>query len=112
MATVKLNTPFDKKDIQNLKVGDTVYITGKMFTARDECHLKMLELHKIPPAWDNPIFSIRTIPNKIEKLRGELCDENCAIWGEKWEYRDFNDLRSDLNMIFEKLEVVGVKKFE
>ncbi|MCK4225999.1 fumarate hydratase C-terminal domain-containing protein, partial [candidate division WOR-3 bacterium] len=37
MATVKLNTPFDKKDIQNLKVGDTVYITGKMFTARDEC---------------------------------------------------------------------------
>ncbi|MCK4527189.1 fumarate hydratase C-terminal domain-containing protein [candidate division WOR-3 bacterium] len=46
MATIKLNTPFDKKDIQNLKVGDTVYISGKMFTARDECHLKMLELHK------------------------------------------------------------------
>jgi len=46
MATLKLNIPFDKKDILNLKVGDTVYITGKMFTARDECHLKMLKLHK------------------------------------------------------------------
>ena len=34
MATIKLNTPFDKKDIQNLKVGDTVYISGKMKTRK------------------------------------------------------------------------------
>ncbi len=46
MATIKLNTPFDKEDILNLKVGDTVYITGNMFTARDEAHLEMLKLHK------------------------------------------------------------------
>ena len=46
MSEIKLETPFKREDIRNLKVGDTVYITGRMFTARDECHLKMLELHE------------------------------------------------------------------
>ncbi len=46
MATLKLNTPFKREVIQNIKVRDIIYITGKMFTARDEGHKKMLKLHK------------------------------------------------------------------
>jgi fumarate hydratase subunit beta len=46
MSIHKLITPLDKNEILKLKLQDTVYITGKLFTARDECHLKMLELHK------------------------------------------------------------------
>ncbi len=46
MSIHKLITPLDKNKILKLKLQDTVYITGKLFTARDECHLKMLELHK------------------------------------------------------------------
>jgi len=43
-----LNTPADKEDIKKLKVGDIVYVTGKIFTARDEAHHMMLEKDKIP----------------------------------------------------------------
>jgi tartrate/fumarate subfamily iron-sulfur-dependent hydro-lyase beta chain len=46
MSVYKLKTPLDKNEILKLKLQDTVYITGKLFTARDECHLKMLEIHK------------------------------------------------------------------
>lgn len=46
MSIHKLITPLDKNEILKLNLQDTVYITGKLFTARDECHLKMLELHK------------------------------------------------------------------
>lgn len=44
MAEKRLTTPFSEKEIRSLGVGDTVYVTGKIFTARDEAHHKMLEL--------------------------------------------------------------------
>ena len=43
-----LNIPADKEDIKKLKVGDIIYVTGKIFTARDEAHHMMLEKDKIP----------------------------------------------------------------
>jgi fumarate hydratase subunit beta len=46
MKKIKLNTPLSIKDIKNLSVGDTVYVSGKLFTARDETHKKMIELKK------------------------------------------------------------------
>lgn len=46
MAEKKLNTPLSEEETRKLRVGDTLYISGKMFTARDECHLKMLEMKK------------------------------------------------------------------
>jgi len=41
-----LTLPLKKEDIQKIKIGDILYITGTLFTARDEAHLKMLELPK------------------------------------------------------------------
>jgi tartrate/fumarate subfamily iron-sulfur-dependent hydro-lyase beta chain len=34
------------EDIKKLNVGDTIYISGKIFTARDEAHHKLLEADK------------------------------------------------------------------
>lgn len=35
-----------KKDVKKLKVGDIVYLNGKIYTARDEAHLKIIEMLK------------------------------------------------------------------
>jgi len=41
-----LKTPVPEEDIRKLKAGDLVYLTGTIITARDEAHLKALELHE------------------------------------------------------------------
>ncbi|XRO76885.1 FumA C-terminus/TtdB family hydratase beta subunit [Methanocaldococcus sp. 10A] len=35
-----------KKDVRKLKVGDIVYLNSKVYTARDEAHLKIIEMIK------------------------------------------------------------------
>lgn len=39
----RLRTPLSDRDVENLRVGDIVYVTGIMVTARDEAHKKVLE---------------------------------------------------------------------
>ena len=46
MVVVKLKTPISVDAVRKLSVGDTIYITGTMVTARDEGHRKLLELHE------------------------------------------------------------------
>jgi tartrate/fumarate subfamily iron-sulfur-dependent hydro-lyase beta chain len=41
-----LETPVKEEDIRKLKVGDVVFLSGTIITARDEAHLKALELHE------------------------------------------------------------------
>lgn len=43
MVEYRLKTPVGKEEILKLNVGDVVYITGTMITARDEAHVRMLE---------------------------------------------------------------------
>ena len=43
MATYNLTTPISEEAIRKLRVNDIVYITGTMFTARDEAHERALE---------------------------------------------------------------------
>lgn len=43
---IKLTTPITIESIKNLKKGDTVLISGKIFTARDAAHKKILEYYK------------------------------------------------------------------
>jgi len=38
-----LKTPIGKEDILKLEVGDVVYVTGTLITARDEAHMRILE---------------------------------------------------------------------
>jgi fumarate hydratase subunit beta len=46
MATYKLKTPISETDIRKLKVNDVVYISGTIFTARDQAHRRALEIQK------------------------------------------------------------------
>ncbi len=39
-----LKTPLSDEDVSELRVGDIVYVTGIMVTARDEAHKKILEV--------------------------------------------------------------------
>ena len=44
--------PVKKEKIKKLRKGDILYITGKIFTARDEAHHKMLEIDKDKISFD------------------------------------------------------------
>jgi fumarate hydratase subunit beta len=46
MAVYKLKTPISEEEIRKLKVGDTLYVSGTIVTARDQAHRRALELHK------------------------------------------------------------------
>jgi tartrate/fumarate subfamily iron-sulfur-dependent hydro-lyase beta chain len=41
-----LKTPVPEEEIRKLHAGDLIYVTGTVITARDEAHLKALELHE------------------------------------------------------------------
>ncbi|ABM80030.1 FumA C-terminus/TtdB family hydratase beta subunit [Hyperthermus butylicus] len=40
----RLRTPLSEEDVRKLRVGDIVYLSGLIFTARDAAHRKILEL--------------------------------------------------------------------
>lgn len=40
---VKINTPLDHTILEKLKIGDQVYISGEIYTARDAAHKRMIE---------------------------------------------------------------------
>ena len=41
-----LTTPIPPEDLKKIKIGDIVYLSGTVVTARDEAHLKALEMHE------------------------------------------------------------------
>ena len=44
MATYTLTTPLSSEDTKMLKAGDTVFLNGTIFTARDAAHKRLVEL--------------------------------------------------------------------
>lgn len=46
MAEYRLRTPISEEDIRKLHVGDTIYISGTMVTARDSAHKRALEFFR------------------------------------------------------------------
>ena len=42
-----LQTPLKKEDIMKLNIGDVVYVSGEILTARDEAHARILEMKEI-----------------------------------------------------------------
>ncbi len=41
-----LTTPIPQEDLKKVKIGDIVYLSGTVVTARDEAHLKALEMYE------------------------------------------------------------------
>lgn len=46
MTEFRLSTPVSEIEVRRLKAGDIVYLSGKMFTARDAAHERMLEYYR------------------------------------------------------------------
>lgn len=57
MQEYKIELPVDEKTLKKLKIGDSVYLTGIIYTSRDEAHLKILQMlrkgEKIPVDYRN-----------------------------------------------------------
>jgi fumarate hydratase subunit beta len=43
MTEYKLTTPIKEGDVRKLRIGDVVYVTGVIYTARDEAHQRLME---------------------------------------------------------------------
>jgi fumarate hydratase subunit beta len=64
-----INTPFSKEMAESLNCGDSVYISGVIYTARDAAHKKMVELidkgEKLPiELQDSIIYYVGPTPAK------------------------------------------------
>ena len=71
----RLKTPLAEKDVRDLKLGETIYLDGVIFTGRDEVHIHALEYlekgKKIPVGFKGAaLFHCGPIMRKV---------------GEKWE---------------------------
>ena len=44
MAVYRLTSPADRGAVARLRIGDTVYVTGLIFTARDQAHRKIISI--------------------------------------------------------------------
>ncbi|RKZ27147.1 TRZ/ATZ family protein, partial [bacterium] len=44
MAEYNLTTPLSEDDVRKLRVGDTVFLSGIVYTARDSAHKRLVEM--------------------------------------------------------------------
>ncbi|MFX1474530.1 MAG: FumA C-terminus/TtdB family hydratase beta subunit [Promethearchaeota archaeon] len=69
MATYELTTPITEEAIRKLRVNDLLYITGTIFTARDEAHERALKMKAEHPLPINPnglaVFHCGPIVRKV-----------------------------------------------
>lgn len=70
-----LTTPLSLDDIMKLKAGDIVYISGTIYTARDEAHLRILEFTK----------NNTSLPFDLEGAAVYHCGPLMKQEGKKWK---------------------------
>jgi len=61
MAIYELTTPISEQDVRMLRVGDTVYLSGVVVTARDAAHKFMMESFIRPgsiPGAERPLYEL------------------------------------------------------
>ncbi len=73
--TKKLSTPLTKNKVNNLKAGDTVYISGTIYTGRDAAHQRLIDAinngDKLPFELENSIiYYVGPTPPKPGKAIG------------------------------------------
>ncbi len=101
MATYHLKTPLTDEDISKLHVGDIVYVSGIVVTARDSAHRRMIEYHR------------ENKPLPID-LRGGIiyhCGPVVRRRGDRWEVIAAGPTTSTRMEIYEAdvIEKYGVK---
>ena len=59
MAEYKITAPITPKDVKKLRAGDTVYLSGIIYTARDAAHKRLVEMinkgEKLPFPMDGAV---------------------------------------------------------
>jgi tartrate/fumarate subfamily iron-sulfur-dependent hydro-lyase beta chain len=65
-----MTIPIDSKDIKKLRVGDIVYVSGTIFTARDAAHEIMLEKKIDEIAFDPSVMALYHCGPLMEKKEG------------------------------------------
>ncbi len=71
MSKKVLETPIDPEEVKKLRVGDTFYITGTIFTARDAAHEKLLSLDDDEVPFDPSKYAMFHCGPAIHKVDGE-----------------------------------------
>jgi len=62
---IRLSPPITKNDINKLKSGDKVLITGTIYTARDQAHIRLLQEQEFPfPIDGSIIYYVGPTPNR------------------------------------------------
>jgi len=61
-----LTTPIGEKEARGLRVGDVVYLTGTLITARDEAHKRLLEHGSPLPLEGGALFHCGPVVRKTE----------------------------------------------
>ena len=89
-----LTTPIKAEDLQDIRVGDVIYLTGTLVTCRDVCHRRLIEL-KRPIPYD--------LNGKAIFHAGPIVRKN----GDKWEMVSVGPTTS---MRMEKFEYEFVKQ--
>ncbi|HOQ20739.1 MAG: FumA C-terminus/TtdB family hydratase beta subunit [Methanothermobacter sp.] len=72
---VKLKTPLSDEDIKGLEIGDIVYISGTIFTARDRAHEKMIREGAPYNLKGTVIFHAGPIIRQRGPLRGNIIED-------------------------------------
>jgi len=75
MVEFHFTTPITKEDVQKVKIGDVIYISGTIFTARDEAHERALHLAE----------KGEKMPIDFENLAVYHCGPVVRQIGEEWE---------------------------
>ncbi len=75
MAEFHFTTPISKEDVQKVKIGDVIFISGTIFTARDEAHERALHLAE----------KGENMPIDFEGLAVYHCGPVVRKIGDEWE---------------------------
>jgi tartrate/fumarate subfamily iron-sulfur-dependent hydro-lyase beta chain len=84
-----LKLPLDNQQIKKLKIGDILYISGMLFTARDEAHHLMLQKDK------------KNLPFNISEMGLYHCGPLMKQTNKKWEVVSAGPTTSSRMEIFE-----------
>lgn len=64
-----LTTPIKAEDLQDIRVGDVIYLTGTLVTCRDVCHRRLIELKRPIPYDLNGKSDFPRWPHRAQKRR-------------------------------------------
>ena len=92
----RISEPFTTEKFKDLKAGDTVLLTGTIYTARDAAHKRMLEMlergESLPFDIKNAVMwgprrknrAIRSVPQaRLPAIAWMLMRPRCWIWAKQ-----------------------------